>query len=790
MTAHASGVSAESAAGIAAPPAELSPYLRAANYLAAVQIYLRGNCLLEEPLRPEHVKPRLLGHWGTCPGINLIYAGLNQLILQHRTPLLLVTGPGHGAPANLANLWLEGSLEDLDRSLSRDRAGLEQLVTRFSWPGGFPSHLAAMVPGVIHEGGELGYALATAFGAAFDNPDLLVACIVGDGEAETGPTATAWHSTKFLDPEGSGAVLPILHLNGYKISNPTVFGTMSGQELVALFEGYGWRPHLVEGPDYEEDIRAALVRCYAEIQAPRDAARHGDPMERPRWPMLILRSPKGWTGIRELDGVPIEGTFRAHQVPAKDAAENPAHLKAVEEWLRSYRPTELFGADGRPVAEVLESCPQGELRMGARPEANGGSLRVPLALPELERHATAVTAPGAAWESALEATGRWLADAIRANPRSFRIVCPDELESNRLGAVLEATERAYEWPVGPNDVHQAHAGRVTEMLSEHNCQGWLQGYILTGRHGLFPCYEAFVPIVDGMVSQYAKFLKMSAEVPWRRPVSSFNYLLTSEGWRQEHNGYSHQGPGFINTMLNKKESVVRVYLPADANTMLATMEHCLKAVDTINVIIASKQPLPQWLSMSDARKHCFAGASRWGWASNDGDGEPDVVLASAGTIPTIETLAAASLLREDVPELRIRVVNLVDLLVLAAPGRHPHAMNTGEFESLFTRGRPVIFDFHGYPSAVHQLLHRRPEPDRFHVKGYIEEGTTTTPFDLLAANGVTRYHIAIEALHRVRGWASRGAALVERYERLLREHRRYILEHGEDPPEIRDWTWS
>jgi xylulose-5-phosphate/fructose-6-phosphate phosphoketolase len=767
---------------------EISPYLRAANFLAAAQVYLRDNCLLEEPLRPEHIKPRLLGHWGTCPGINLVYQGLNRIIRENGAPALLLTGPGHGAPANLANLWLEGSLEDVDSSMSRDRAGLEHLVRSFSWPGGHPSHLAAMVPGVIHEGGELGYALATAFGAALDNPELIVACIVGDGEAETGPTATGWHSNKFLDPVGSGAVLPVLHLNGYKIANPTVFGTMSPRELVELFQGYGWHPRIVAGADLETAMRDAIANSYADIREIQERARAGDRPERPTWPMIILRSPKGWTGIHELDGVPIEGTFRAHQVPAKDARENPGHLRALEEWLRSYAPEELFGEDGRPVPAVVDECPTGELRMGARPEANGGTLLEPLDLPPVEPHSVRLAAPGAEQESALEATGRWLADVVRENERSFRIVCPDELESNKLGAVLEATPRAYEWPLGPNDVNQGPGGRVMEMLSEHNCQGWLQGYVLTGRHGIFPCYEAFVPIVDGMVNQYAKFLKMAKETAWRKPVSSFNYILTSEGWRQEHNGYSHQGPGFINTILNKKESVVRVYLPADANTMLATMEHCLKTLDTINVVIASKQPLPQWLSLDAAKQHCFAGASEWGWASTDG--EPDVVLACAGTIPTIETLAAAKLLREDVPELEVRVVNVVDLLVLAAPGDHPHGMNAEEFESLFGLRGPVVFNFHGYPSAIHQVLHHRPGPERFHVKGYREEGTTTTPFDLLAMNGVSRFHIASEALRRAHGWASRGASLVERYEQALVDHRGYILEHGEDPPEIRDWSWS
>jgi xylulose-5-phosphate/fructose-6-phosphate phosphoketolase len=770
----------------------LSPYLQAANFLAAAQVYLRDNCLLGEPLRPEHLKPRLLGHWGTCPGINAVYAGVNRLILGRNVDALLVTGPGHGAAANLANLWLEGSLEAVDPRYSRDRTGLFRLVGGFSWPDGFPSHLGPMVPGVIHEGGELGYALATAFGAAFDNPELLVACIVGDGEAETGPTATAWHSSKFLDPVGAGAVLPILHLNGYKISSPTIFGTMDDTELTALFEGYGWHPRIVAGPGIETALDKALEWAHDEIAAVQSAARAGRRPERPRWPMIVLRSPKGWTGISELDGVPVEGSFRSHQVPAKDAAGNPAHLARLEEWLRSYRPAELFDEFGRPASEVLADCPDPGRRMGTSPHANGGRVRSALRLPELESHATDVPAPGGASASALAHAGGYLGGVVRANADAcnFRIVSPDELVSNRLEAILEATSRAYQWPVSPWDEAISPDGRVMEVLSEHNCQGWLQGYLLTGRHGVFPCYEAFISIVDGMANQYAKFLKVAREVPWREPVASLNYLLTSEGWRQEHNGYSHQGPGFINLLLDKKESVVRVYLPPDANCLLVTLEHCLQTTDCINLIVASKQPLPQWSSLAEARAHCRSGASTWEWASTGDASDPDVVLAAAGAIPTVETLAAAQLLAVDAPELRVRVVNVCDLLVLMHHRDHPHGMSPEEFETLFTADRPVIFDFHGYPSAIHQLVHHRPEPERFHVKGYDEEGTTTTPFDLLVMNGVSRYQLAIEALRRAPGWSSRAGEAIRSYEEQLITHRAYIVEHGEDPPEIANWAWG
>jgi xylulose-5-phosphate/fructose-6-phosphate phosphoketolase len=788
---------------------QLALYRRASNYIAAAMIYLQDNPLLEQPLEHKHIKPRLLGHWGTVPGINLIYAGLNRLILDTGASVLLVTGPGHGAPANLANLWIDGCLEDVRPELARDGEGLGRLIRSFSWPGGFPSHLAPVVPGTIHEGGELGYALATAFGAALDNPDLIVACIVGDGEAETGPTAGAWHSNKFLDPATCGAVLPILHVNGYKIANPTIYKTMSNEELVKLFEGFGWHPLIVEGEDLDAALGAALDQAHAEIRELQEAARDGRRPDRPRWPMIVLRSPKGWTGIKELDGLKIEGTSRAHQVPAMKARTDPGHLRALEEWLRSYSPHELFDESGAPIAAIREACPTGDARMGANPHVNGGRLRQPLRLPDLDTHAVTVSEPGAESDSALAALGRYLADVFRLNAEhhNFRIVCPDEVASNRLGDVFDATDHAYEWPLDPEiDTGHAPDGRVMEVLSEHNCQGWLQGYVLTGRHGLFPCYEAFIPIVDGMVNQYGKFLKMSREeAPWREPVASLNYLLTSVGWRQDHNGYSHQMPGFINSMLNRREETARVYLPPDANTLLATMAECLEATGRINLVIASKHPLPQWLSMAEAREHCRQGASVWDWASND-NGDPDVVLACCGTIPTIELLASARVLRQELPTLRIRFVNVTNLFTLARPEHHPDGMSEERFDELFTADRPVLFNFHGYPSAVHQLIHRRPRQERFHVKGYIEEGTTTTPFDLLAMNGVDRYQLAIEALSRVdvdaaesvRGMSGAFAVraipdalgVIDRLRKRLAETRAYAREHGNDPPELGDQIWA
>jgi len=788
----------------------LSLYRRATNYIAAAMIYLQDNHMLEEPLKPEHIKHRLLGHWGTVPGLNLMYAGLNRLILETQASILLVTGPGHGAPANLANLWIDGCLEDIRPELSRDREGLAKLVRDFSWPGGFPSHLAPIVPGTIHEGGELGYALATAFGAALDNPDLIVGCIVGDGEAECGPTAGAWHSNKFLDPATSGAVLPILHVNGYKIANPTIFKSMSDAELTKLFEGYGWHPLIVQGDDLDADLAKALDTSHAEIREIQTAAREGKRPERPAWPMLIVRSLKGWTGPKEVDGIKVEGTSKAHQVPAMGAKSNPEHLRILEEWLRSYKPEELFDEKGGPIPELVAACPQGDLRMGANPHVNGGKMRKPLVLPDLAESETAASRPGADTGSALQALGEYFRDVFTLNKdaANFRIVCPDEVASNRLGAVFEVENHAWEWPLDPEiDTGHSPDGRIMEVLSEHNCQGWLQGYVLTGRHGIFPCYEAFIPIVDGMVNQYSKFLKMSRdEAPWREPVSGLNYLLTSVGWRQDHNGYSHQMPGFINSMLNRKTDFARVYLPPDANTLVATMAKVLESTNTINLVIASKHPLPQWLNMDEAKEHVEKGASRWGFASSDADGKPDVVLVGCGTIPTIELLAATSLLREETPEMKVRFVNVNDIFKLALPEAHPHGMTEQEFTELFTDDKPVIFNFHGYPSAIHQLIHRRPKQERFHVRGYAEEGTTTTPFDLLAMNGVDRYQLAIEALSRVDVGAAesvkgmsgefavrdiQGATdTIEKLRAKLAEQRAYVRAEGNDPEEITDWTWS
>lgn len=771
-------------------------YRRAANYLAAAQIYLQDNVLLEEPLQPDHVKDRLLGHWGTCPGINFVYAHLNRLIRERDASVLLITGPGHGAAANLANLYLEGSLTEYYPELTRDRAGMRRFVRAFSWPGGFPSHLSPPVPGTIHEGGELGYALATAYGAALDNPGLIVACIVGDGEAETGPTATAWHSGKFLDPATSGAVLPIVHLNGFKISSPSIFATMSDEELTALFTGYGHAPRIVDivaADDPDAVMAAAVDGAYEAIRTIQTRARAGETARWP-WPVLMVRSLKGWTGPAAIDGVPIEGTFRSHQVPAKDAATNPEHLVILERWLRSYRPEELFDADGRPAADLLAACPDGERRMGMNPHTRGWEMRRALDLPPLDDCALAVDAPGQTTASSLEQAGHYLAEVLRRSEgeRNFRIVCPDEMTSNLLGAVFTATGRAYAWPVDDarsRDARLEPQGRVLEMLSEHTCQGWLQGYLQTGRHGLFPCYEAFVTIVDSMANQYAKWLKMSAETSWRQPVPSLTYLLTSDTWRQDHNGYSHQGPGFINSLLTKKGSIVRIYLPPDANTLVSTLDHCLHSTGYINLVIATKQPLPQWLAMPEAIAHNAAGASIWEWAGHGDAERPDVVLAAAGNVPTIEVLAAAKLLGEAIPELAVRIVNIVDLLVLDSVAGHPHRMDDAEFERLFTVDRPVIFNFHGYPSAIHQLIYKRANPHRFHVRGYVEEGTTTTPFDMLVRNQTSRYHLVIEALRRAPAIASRAAPVIEQYERRIREHRRYIEAVGVDPPEIRDWSW-
>ncbi|MBT2365669.1 phosphoketolase family protein [Streptomyces sp. ISL-10] len=770
-------------------------YRRAADYIAAALIFLQGNVLLREPLRREHLKPRLLGHWGSCPGITMVYAALNTLVKESDADVLLVTGPGHGAPANHANLWLEGTHEHYDPALARTEQGLRELARRYCAPDGFPSHLSPALPGTLHEGGELGYALSTAFGAALDAPDRLVACIVGDGEAETGPTAAAWHSTKFLDPATSGAVLPFLHLNGYKISSPTLFSTMSDDELIALFRGYGWAPRIVDvtaGPE-GEPVAEAVRDAHAAVRDLQRRARSGDMPERPAWPMIVLRSLKGQGAPAEVRGKPIEGTFHAHQVPLEGVHDDPQQLQALEAWLKSYAPQELFDDQGRPQPEVLQCCPEGERRLGMQPAADGGRLRRPLDLPPLEPYAVDVTdGPGAASASPNRVLADWLTDIMRRTEatRDFRIMSPDELASNKLDAVLDASGRSYVWPVDQYAENLSRDGRIMEVLSEHNCQGWLQGYLLTGRHGLFPTYEAFASIVDSMLNQYAKWLKMSGEVPWRAPVSSLTYLLTSEGWRQEHNGYSHQGPGFINNLLTKKATVTGVHLPPDANTLLVTMERLMADTGRINLVVAGKHTAAQWLDLDSARRHCEAGASIWQWASTHDGEDPELVLACAGGIPTVETLAAAELLRRDLPDARVRVVNVVDLCTLAAPGRHPHGMPDPEFRALFGTGTPVVFNFHGYPSAVHQLLHGRPQPDRFHVRGYVEEGTTTTPYDLLASNGTSRHDLAITALGHLRGRSATAGDLAASYARHRDRLREELRRTGVDPAEITEWRWQ
>ena len=777
----------------------IARYRRAVDYLAAAQIYLQANPLLEEPLRAEHVKKRLLGHWGTAPGINLVYAALNREILESRASVLLVTGPGHGAAANMANMFLEGSLTELYPELTRDRTGIGRLLRLFSWPRGFPSHLSPSLPGVIHEGGELGYALSTSFGAVLDSPDLVVACIVGDGEAETGPTAGSWNGNKFLNPATDGAVLPILHLNGFKISNPTILGTMAPDEIDSLFSGYGWEPLTVSaGGDVDEDLRQAVRFAFGRIRDIQAQARGGSPPERPRWPLLVLRTPKGLGGPRELDGIRIEGTFHSHQVPIADPRENPAHLAALERWLRGYRPEELFDEGGRPAADILDLCPRGDLRMAMNPAARTGERRVPLALPPLERHAIPVdrNARGDIHRSHMKALGAFLRDVVRDSEphRNFRIVCPDELLSNRLGEVLDATTRQYVWPLPPGTEKTSRDGRVLEILSEHMCQGWLQGYLLTGRHGLFPCYEAFLPIVDGMMNQYAKFLKASREVAWRGPVSSLNYLLTSEAWRQDHNGFSHQGPGFINNLLTKKGHTYRIYLPPDANTLLSTMRHCLESVNYINLVIAGKQPMPQWLTMEEAIDHARTGASVWRWASTNGGEDPEIVLAAAGDNLTLETLGAADILRRAAPDWRVRVVNVTDLMSLGIPQKYDHGLDEDRFQRLFPLGVPVIFNFHGYTAAIKQLCWERPEAERFDINGYREEGSTTTPFDMHVRNRTSRYHVVIQAAEKIAlgrpEVGARAEEIVRDHEEKIARHTEYIVENGVDPPEIANWTWS
>ncbi|HLH67793.1 MAG TPA: phosphoketolase family protein [Candidatus Dormibacteraeota bacterium] len=770
----------------------LDAYWRAANYLSVGQIYLLDNPLLEEPLRPEHVKPRLLGHWGTTPGLNFIYAHLNRVIRGWDLNAMYVIGPGHGGPGLVANAYLEGTYSEVYPEVSRDRDGMRRLFRRFSFPGGIPSHVAPETPGSIHEGGELGYSLAHAYGAAFDNPDLLVCCIVGDGEAETGPLAASWHSNKFLNPARDGAVLPILHLNGYKIANPTVLARLPEDELLALLEGYGHRPYVVEGdhpPTVHQRMAATLDQVVEEIHDLQRAARAGRASGRPRWPMIVLRTPKGWTGPREVDGRPVEGTWRSHQVPIPEARTNPEHLRLLESWMRSYRPQELFDEQGRLAPELAELPPRGHRRMSANPHSNGGSLLQELSLPDFRDYAVAVPKPGATTSEPTRVLGAFLRDVMRRNPRTFRLFGPDETASNRLEAVFEATGRAWEAETLPTDEHLDPDGRVMEVLSEHLCQGWLEGYLLTGRHGLFNCYEAFVHLVDSMFNQHAKWLKVTRGIPWRRPLASLNYLLSSHVWRQDHNGFSHQDPGFIDHVVNKKAEIIRVYLPPDANCLLSVADHCLRSRHYVNVIVAGKQPSPNWLAMEDAVLHCTRGIGIWDWASNDQDGEPDVVLACCGDVPTLETLAAVDLIRHHLPDLKVRVVNVVDLMRLQPPSEHPHGLSDAEFDALFTTDRPVVFAYHGYPWLIHRLTYRRHNHDHLHVRGYKEEGTTTTPFDMVMLNDLDRFHLVMDVIDRVPGLAGRAGHVRQ----LMADRRLAARAHtrleGEDAPEIRNWTW-
>jgi xylulose-5-phosphate/fructose-6-phosphate phosphoketolase len=770
----------------------LDAYWRAANYLSVGQIYLVDNPLLREPLRLEHIKPRLLGHWGTTPGLNLIYAHLNRVIRARDLEAIFITGPGHGGPGIVANTYLEGTYGEVYPQMGFDEAGLRRLFRQFSFPGGIPSHVAPETPGSIHEGGELGYALVHAFGAAFDNPDLLVCCVVGDGEAETGPLAASWHSNKFLNAARDGAVLPVLHLNGYKIANPTVLARIGRDELRSLMVGYGYAPHFVSGDDpatVHGLMAATLDEAMNEIGEIQRRAREDGDTTRPQWPMIVLETPKGWTGPKEVDGLPVEGTWRAHQVPLSQLAERPDHLQILEQWMRSYRPEELFDDDGAVAPELRDLAPRGERRMSANPHANGGLLTRPLDLPDFRDYAVDVPAPCRSSSEATRLLGGWLRDVIRRNPHNFRIVGPDETASNRLGAVLEATERTWEAEILPTDEHLAPDGRVMEVLSEHLCQGWLEGYLLTGRHGLFNCYEAFIHIVDSMFNQHAKWLKVTRQIPWRRPIPSLNYLLSSHVWRQDNNGFSHQDPGFIDHVVNKKAEIVRVYLPPDANCLLSVADHCLRSRDYVNVIVAGKQPALDYLTMEEAVAHCTRGIGIWEWASNDQGAEPDVVLACAGDIPTLESVAAVSLLREHLPDLRVRLVNVVDLMRLQPESEHPHGLSDREFDALFTTSRPVIFAYHGYPTLIHRLTYRRHNHDGLHVRGYNEEGTTTTPFDMVMLNDLDRFHLVMDVIDRVPGLAERAAHLRQKMVDERLRHRAYTRAVGDDPPDVRDWTW-
>ncbi|MBU1222487.1 MAG: phosphoketolase family protein [Gammaproteobacteria bacterium] len=771
----------------------IQAYWRAANYLSVGQIYLLDNPLLKQPLSLEHIKPRLLGHWGTTPGLNFIYAHMNRAIKRDDLNMIYLAGPGHGGPAMVANTYLEGSYSEVYPNVSQDEEGMRLLFRQFSFPGGIPSHVAPETPGSIHEGGELGYVVSHAFGAVFDTPDLIACCVVGDGEAETGPLAAAWHSNKFLDPRTDGAVLPILHLNGYKIANPAVLARISRDELESLFVGYGYTPHFVEGddPDTMHQTMAATVDAVlAEIREIQRRAREDGDTTRPRWPMIILRSPKGWTGPKDVDGKKTEGTWRSHQVPLSELASRPDHVKQLEAWIQSYRPDELFDARGALIPELAALAPTGNRRMGANPHANGGMLLRELRLPDFRDYAVAVDHPGQACAEATRVLGNFLRDVMARNMDNFRVFGPDETASNRLGALFEVTDRTWMAERLDYDDHLAPDGRVMEILSEHTCQGWLEGYLLTGRHGFFSCYEAFIHIIDSMFNQHAKWLKVtSMEIPWRRPIASLNYLLTSHVWRQDHNGFSHQDPGFIDHAVNKKADIIRVYLPPDANTLLSVADHCLKSRNDINVIVAGKQPSPQWLSMDAAVKHCTTGIGIWEWASSDDGGEPDVVMGCCGDVPTLETLAAVDLLRQLAPELKVRVVNVVDLMTLQPKEEHPHGLPDPDFDMLFTADKPVIFAYHGYPWLIHRLAYRRTNHANLHVRGYKEEGTTTTPFDMVVLNDLDRFHLVMDVMHRVPKMHARAAHIKQAMRDRLIEHKQYIERHGEDMPAIRDWKW-